>query len=128
LIVEDEPLVANSLKFLLELEGHEVTATADDLQSALAAVENQHPELALVDVRLARGASGLAVAAEMRLRNINCIFVTSNALDPPRPDLALGCLSKPYSDTALFCAIAVAEAANKGLIAEPAQAPDFQIY
>ncbi len=50
LIVEDEPLLAATLKQLVELNPlYEVTAIADDLDAAMRSVEAQAPELALVD-------------------------------------------------------------------------------
>lgn len=44
LIVEDEPLLATTLKYLIELNPRfQTTAIADDLESALAAVEERRP-------------------------------------------------------------------------------------
>lgn len=127
LIVEDETFVALSLKFLLELDGHEVVATADDVRSAVAAADACVPELAFVDIQLAHGASGLEVAAELRKRGVICIFLTGNPPDHPMPDLALGCLPKPYSDDALAAAVKVAEAIRAGEEV-PKPPPGLQLY
>ena len=62
LIVEDEALVAMSMELVLEDHGHEVVDIADDLASAILAATHFRPELALVDMRLAGGDSGLHVA------------------------------------------------------------------
>ena len=67
LIVEDEPLLAATLKHLVELNPlHQVTGIADDLPSALAAAEERRPDLALVDLQLARGSTGFSVAVKSR--------------------------------------------------------------
>lgn len=128
LIVEDEALVAMSLQFLLELEGHEILGVADDLPSAIDAADRSSPELALVDIQLARGSSGFEVAARLRERGIACIFLTGNAPDKPRPDLALGCLPKPYSDAGLMSAVAVAEAYRGGQPPVPGSMGELQLY
>jgi DNA-binding NtrC family response regulator len=59
LIVDDEEVIASTLKEFLQGEGFEV-ATARDLASALAQVEALEPEIVLCDVQLP-GADGLTV-------------------------------------------------------------------
>ena len=114
-IVEDEFIVANGLKFLLETMGHDVVGIADDVSSTINKSKYTDPQLALVDIQLARGTSGLDAAAELRKSGIICIFFTGNPPKPPRPDLALGCLPKPCSNQALEGAIRIAEAMIEGL-------------
>ena len=80
LIVEDEPLLADTLRRLIELNPlfaqtlrhlvelnplYEVTAVAADSASALAAVEERTPDLALVDLQLANGTTGFPVAVKL---------------------------------------------------------------
>lgn len=106
LIVEDERLLALSLKLLIEFDpDYRVSGFADDLASARAETRRHRPHLALVDIQLARGASGLEVAAELQAAGIPCLFMTGNPPDRPRPDLTIGCLSKPFSDAALMRAL-----------------------
>lgn len=127
LIVEDEAFVALSLKFLLSCQGHEVTDIADDLSTAIDAVDRETPDLALVDFQLTDGSSGLEVARELCERSILCIFVTGNAPEQPFKHLGIGCLPKPYSDAALAGSLCIAEA----LLAktEPPPPPQgFQLY
>jgi DNA-binding NtrC family response regulator len=59
LIVDDEEVIASTLKEFLQGENFE-TATAGDLPSALAQVEAFEPEIVLCDVQLP-GADGIAV-------------------------------------------------------------------
>lgn len=127
LLVEDEYLVAASLKFLLETMGCDVVGVADDVASAIAQAERNRPQLAFVDIQLAQGDSGLGAAAELQKRGVICIFLTGNPPGGPRPDLALGCLPKPFSDVALAGAIKIAEAVMKGL-PRPNPPPDLELY
>ena len=127
LIVEDEYLVARSLTFLLGTMGHEVAGVADDVVSAVKEAERTHPQLAFVDIQLAQGGSGLDAAAELKKRGVVCIFLTGNPPGGPRPDLALGCLPKPFSDSSLAGTIKIAEAVIAGLPL-PKPPHDLELY
>ena len=114
LIVEDEALVAMEIEGMLGLAGHEAVAQADDLPSAVEAAEAAKPDLALVDIQLAQGTSGLEVAAALKQRGIPVVFATGNCPETQGRDVALGCLHKPITDRSLAGAIAAAEALLAG--------------
>ena len=115
LIVEDEPLLAATLKQLVELNPlYEATAIADDVEAAMKSVEAQPPELALVDLQLANGTSGFSLAARLHELGIACLFTTGNAPGFPVPDLALGCLRKPFDTDDLIRALKEAEDIVRG--------------
>jgi CheY-like chemotaxis protein len=115
LIVEDDPLLAETVKSLVELNPRfRVTALANDLASAVAAIEARRPDLALVDLQLANGSSGYAVAARLHDSGIACLFTTAKAPGFAVRDLAIGCLQKPYREEDLVRALAEAEDILKG--------------
>jgi DNA-binding NarL/FixJ family response regulator len=132
LIVEDEPLLAATLKQLVELNPlYEVTAIADDLTGAMTAVEANPPELALVDLQLAHGTSGFSVAARLHELGIACLFTTGNAPGFPVPDLAIGCLRKPFETDDLARALKEAEDILRGrqkVILRPRLPEQLQLY
>lgn len=115
LIVEDDPLLAETVKCLVELNPRfQVTALANDLTSAVAAIEERRPDLALVDLQLANGSSGYAVAARLHDAGIACLFTTARAPGFAVRDLAIGCLQKPYREEDLVRALTEAEDILKG--------------
>jgi len=66
LVVEDEPHIADGLRFNLEAEGHEVTVTADGEQALALLLGDQMPmDVVILDVMLP-GKDGFETAAELR--------------------------------------------------------------
>ncbi|KAA2237246.1 response regulator [Salinarimonas soli] len=113
-IVEDEALLAMSMEDSLLDAGHEVLGVADDLASALALAGRTRPDLALVDVQLLRGSSGLDVAARFAELGIPCLFVTGNCPAERGRTAALGCLHKPADERSLLAAVVAARAVIRG--------------
>ena len=115
LIVEDDKQLATTLKYLVEDNPrYEVVATADDLDSAVAAAERYRPHLALVDLHLARGSTGFSVAVRLGDYDVPCLFVSGRAPDFPMPDLALGCLTKPFTAEDVHRSLGMAEDVMRG--------------
>lgn len=109
LIVEDDPLVADTLRSLVEAESGNVVGLAEDLESAMEAAQRQRVDVALVDIQLARYDSGLQTAAALSNLGIRCIFVTGTVPPFPMPEYALGCISKPCTVEAMKAALAAAD-------------------
>ena len=115
IVVEDEPLFATTLRQLIELNPcYVVTDIADDCAGALAAVARRRPDLALVDLELARGSTGFALAAKLGELGIPCLFTSGKAPAFAMPDLAIGCLAKPFSEEDLVRALKTAEDLLRG--------------
>lgn len=115
LIVEDDAQLASTLKYLIEDHPrYRVVAMAEDEAGAIEAAQHHRPDLALVDLRLARGSTGFAAAVRLNDFAIPCLFVSGRAPDFPMPDLALGCLMKPFTGDDVYRALATAEDMMRG--------------
>ncbi len=76
LLVEDDPTLIRMLTGFLRSEGFEVTSTTGQT-SAIEAMEENRPDLALVDISLAEG-NGFAVCARGKELEIPVIFLTAS--------------------------------------------------
>src|SRR5687768_715617 len=98
LIVEDDIQLATTLKYLVEDNPrYRVIGIASDSMGAVDLAEEHDPDLALVDLHLANGSTGFNAAARLNDYAIPSLFVTGKAPSFPMPDLALGCLMKPFT-------------------------------
>ena len=115
LVVEDDAQLATTVKYLIEDNPrYRVVGIADDADSAVAAAEQHQPHLALVDLHLARGTTGFSVAVRLSDFDVPCLFVSGKAPSFAMPDLALGCLMKPFTAEDVHRALALAEDKLRG--------------
>ena len=113
LLVEDEPLVAFDNEHFLTDASYEIVATVDRVADAVDVIGSGAAlDLILVDVSLADG-SGIEVARAANGRGLPVLFVTGNC-PVEAPDVAAGCLSKPYAQRDLLAAIQAVEAQLDG--------------
>lgn len=115
LIVEDEPLTALALEILVRGMGFDVCGTADSAPDAIKIADREHPDLALMDIRLRGPVDGIQAAGELVTRfGIRSVFVSAHSdsvsrqrIESVRP---LGFIVKPYLpkdvETGLTAAIA----------------------
>ena len=104
MIVEDEPLVAFDNEHMLTDAGYEVVATVASLADARTVIESEPLDLILTDITLSGEGDGLDVARAAGAKAIPVLFVTGNCSERAKA-LALGCLSKPYSERVLLSAL-----------------------
>lgn len=110
-VVEDEAVLSMELEDLIESLGHVVagaamsSAEADRL--AQATPDGALPDLALVDIHLADGPTGVAVARRLARSGIVVVFMTANLKRIP-PDYAgaIGAIGKPYTQAGMEAALA----------------------
>jgi DNA-binding NarL/FixJ family response regulator len=115
LIVEDDSQLALTLKYLVEDNPrYRVVATAEDAEGAIAAAEEYNPDLVLLDLHLANATTGFSVAVRLNDLGVPCLFVSGKAPSFPMPDLALGCLMKPFTAEDVHRSLAMAEDLLRG--------------
>jgi DNA-binding NarL/FixJ family response regulator len=115
LIVEDDELFSVTLRHLVELNPlYQVTAVVSDTVSALASIADRYPDLALVDLHLANGDSGYEVAKGLVDAEVACLFISGRPPQQPLPELAIGCLVKPFGEGELSQALRSAEDKIRG--------------
>jgi CheY-like chemotaxis protein len=89
LIVEDEFFIALDLQDQVEDLGHVVTGVAHDVESCKRCAREQPPDLALMDLRLANGASGIDASRWLyEVMVVRCIFISGNLDDETRKVLS----------------------------------------
>ncbi|MGB9674334.1 MAG: response regulator transcription factor [Anaerolineales bacterium] len=108
LIVDDEPLIIDSLTYSLEREGYEVAGVGDG-QLALEMVDSYHPDLVVLDVLLP-GLNGMEVCRQLRAKSsIPVIMLTARGEEMDRIlGLEIGAddyLAKPFSFRELLARI-----------------------
>jgi CheY-like chemotaxis protein len=108
LIVEDELLVADYLGELLGMEGCIVLGPALRVHEALALIERERPEAAILDLNL-RGERTTAVAEALMARRVPFVIVTGYGAEhvPDDPVLQQAPrLGKPFRSRQLLRALA----------------------
>jgi Response regulator containing CheY-like receiver domain and AraC-type DNA-binding domain len=114
MVVEDDALIALDIVSLLEDMGHEVVAEAADAGTAWALASSDQPDLALVDIRLARNTDGGALARKLyTCLGVRSLFVSGSITEDFRRAMAeiepVGFLGKPVTRRTLGAALDAVE-------------------
>lgn len=129
LIIEDEALVAMELRFVLEDLGHVVVGTVADARAARATVAETEIDLALVDIHLSDGPTGIELGRELAQEmGVTVLYMTANP-GMLRQGVAgtIGVLSKPTDEPAVQKAVDYALRRRKGEPVEYAP-PELQLF
>jgi two-component system, response regulator PdtaR len=79
LIVEDEPLIAMHIEMMVEDFGYDVCGIAATAHEANLLAVDGCPHIAIMDIHLAAGSSGIVAAQELFQRHgVSCIFLSAN--------------------------------------------------
>ncbi len=126
LIAEDETIIRLDLKAMLERAGFDVCAEARDGEEAVELARSEHPDVALLDVKMPR-LDGIEAARRMlEERPLPIVMVTaygeqelvSRAVEAG----VFGYLVKPFRENDVLPAIATARARHEELAAVRAEA------
>lgn len=94
--MEDEFLIALDMEAALQDAGYSVCGIAATRAEALALAQIDRPDIALVDLHLADGVTGLSIGEALVAGGTRVIFVTANpTLAAGRVAGALGVVTKP---------------------------------
>jgi len=106
LIVEDQLLLAMGLKDELEDCGYRVLELAIRNQEAMGLALEVKPDLALVNIELAQGDDGVALAADLKALGVPVLFISGQ---PERARLAkavgIASIPKPYTPSEVVAAV-----------------------
>ena len=103
LIVEDERIVAEDTKEILEIAGYEICGIASSGELAVSMAEQHRPHLILMDMTIHGEMDGIETARLIRERiGIPVVFVTAysnqSVLDRAKEVEPLGYVIKPFED------------------------------
>jgi PAS domain S-box-containing protein len=118
LVVEDEIIVAKDIKMRLENLGYSVSSLVSSGEEAIREVEENNPDLVLMDIVLQGEMDGIEAADQIRSHfNIPVIYLTAYAdekmLERAKRTGPFGYIIKPFDDRDLHTTIEVAFYKNK---------------
>ena len=108
LVIEDDPLIAFDNERTLQHGGSDVVATVDSGEAAVTILTSTPVDAIVLDLDLAGGMTGRDVARVARGRDIAVLLVTGHC-PADAADIALACLDKPHSASALLHALRAVE-------------------
>ena len=127
LIIEDDPLVAFDNERTLKHGGYDVVATVDSGEAAVAVIASAQIDAIVLDLGLAGDMTGREVARLARDRGIAVLLVTGQCPEDAA-DIALACLNKPHSASALVAALRALEAMSCKNEAPPRKVSGLTTY
>jgi len=120
LIIEDDPIIAHDISVVLKKKGILTSGVAHDYNMALDLFVNREFDLALLDVNLGAGKSGIDVAEVLRSKYSKpFVFLTSytdkTTLKAAQEKGPYGYLVKPFQEATLFTTISLAINTHKSM-------------
>lgn len=133
LIVEDEIVIAENIRAVLDKLGYEVLEPAIHYTEALETLERDKPDLAILDIQLGGAKDGIDLAWKIKEDyDLPFIFLTSNA-DPRTVERAKklsppAYLVKPFNRDDLYTSIEIALYNFKGIKKEANEEEQEQVF
>lgn len=112
-IVEDESLILETIKVIVEEGGYKVCGSNDNVKDAIIEIEKSQPNLILVDVMLSGDLDGIDLINRLKAKNnIPFIFLTSlsdeETLKRVKNTNPSGYIVKPFNENTLLANIELA--------------------
>ena len=130
LIAEDELLIADMIEDTLTANGYEVCGIASTVDEAVALGELHKPDLAVLDVRLARGDHGPDIARRLKSKGkFGVLYATGTNARNSTLTMADGeaMIAKPYRAEDLVRALAIVREIATAGTATPPFPPRFRL-
>ena len=112
LIVEDQFIEANNLQMILERANYQVCSIARSVPIALKIIEEEKPDLVLLDIYLQGILTGIDLARELSIKKIAFVFISANSnkkiLDAAKSTKPYGFLIKPFREKDVLVMLDVA--------------------
>lgn len=112
LIVEDEFIVANDLRLMLQKAGYQICGIASSVVQARALIEKHNPDWILLDIILKGDYSGIDLAKELMVKKIPFLYISANTnhrtLEAAKQTQPYGFLVKPFREKDLFVMLDIA--------------------
>jgi two-component system, LytTR family, response regulator len=113
LIVEDELIIAEDMKGMLQEMNHQVIGIAGDCEEAKEILDHDIPDIALIDIHLRGGDDGIELARSIRAKyDFPILFITSYSdkatVDKAKQVNPDGYIVKPFEKEDLFTAVEIA--------------------
>jgi len=117
LIVEDQFIEANNLKHILIKAGYGVCTIARSVAEALRILDEEHPEIVLLDIYLDGQQTGIDLAYLLSERNIAYVYLSANTnrqtLTAVKATNPYGFLAKPFRKKDVVIMLEVALSAHQ---------------
>jgi two-component system response regulator HydG len=112
LIVEDEFIVANDLKIMLQKAGYQVVGIAASVAQARKLIEEKSPDWILLDIILKGQLTGIDLAWELRQKNLPFLYISANTnqstLEAVKATHPYGFMVKPFREKDLVVMLDIA--------------------
>ena len=113
LVVEDEGIIAKSIRVMLKSLGYAVAAVTSSGEEAIKKAAETHPDLVLMDIVLEGDIDGIEAAEQIRGRfDIPVVYLTAhadeNTLKRAKITEPYGYILKPFSERELHAAVETA--------------------
>ena len=112
LIVENEFLIANNLRYILENAGYQVLGLAESATEARLMVAAQPPSIVLLDIFLEGEETGIELAPWLSARHIPFVYLSANlsdnVLEAAKVTQPFGFLNKPFREKDVLTTLEIA--------------------
>jgi two-component system response regulator HydG len=112
LIVEDQFIEADNLRSMLRKAGYIVCKIARSVNEGLQIIDDENPDLVLLDIRLKGELTGIDLAKTLKERKIAFVFLSANSnkqtLDEAKATKPYGFLVKPFREKDVLVMLDVA--------------------